>query len=354
LRVLILGLDTFARKNISQIISINEKNIFFDIITNDLKGNSKEVFGNLKEHNRLFISRGNYLQRLALLLSVLGSEKHHHVELYAAGRMTILYVPLLMMLNKKIIVVERGDIGLINEYSLATKIAIKCSLKRATLIWYKEPYMEKLFTGLTQRPLFFLPNAAPKHEDNNRYHYNDKKIDFLWVNRLIPQRRSDWIVDCLKSPELISSKAAFLGFQAEVNTEVTAMQDYVRSMSSNNIECLNFIDPYEYYKMARFFVLPTKIVFGNNSLLEAMSYGVVPIVSASESTELIVEDGINGLIFDHTKKGLKMALIKAKEMSNDSWNTLSINALNTVLEKYSLGVWADLCNQMYSKVAQIG
>lgn len=55
-------------------------------------------------------------------------------------------------------------------------------------------------------------------------------------------------------------------------------------------------NPQKYFHRASIFLLPAEIVFCNHSLLEAMAMEVVPIVSQSEGSELIIEDGKSGYI----------------------------------------------------------
>lgn len=41
-----------------------------------------------------------------------------------------------------------------------------------------------------------------------------------------------------------------------------------------------------------------------------MSYGLIPLISDVQDARLIVDDGINGFIFEHTENGLKNAMQK--------------------------------------------
>src|SRR5690606_37326994 len=56
------------------------------------------------------------------------------------------------------------------------------------------------------------------------------------------------------------------------------------------------------------FVLPADIVFANYSLLEAMSYGVVPVVGDGEGAERIVRSRENGVVVERTHQRLAEAL----------------------------------------------
>ena len=347
--ILILGIDTFEKKNKLQIEEMNKRNFFYHIFTNDLRSNSNKHLKSNSQDNYIILANKNFISRIIQIFFIIKNNNYAHVELYPSGRMAIFYLLFCKLFEKKIIVVERGDIGLIDSYSLIIRMIIKLAYKNAHIIWYKEPYMKELLSEYTNaEKLTFLPNAVHINQD---FIQSNRKTDFAWVNRLIPQRRSDWLIDSLNDSKLINAKTEIYGFQNNAGEATQNMQDYVEEHSQNIKVILHeYTNPKEIYKNTKFFVLPTHIVFGNNSLLESMSYGAVPIVSETKSTHLIVEDGFNGIVFPHTKKGLNEALNKAYNMSDKEWNMLSKNAKKTVSEKYNPDGWGAVCNEMYTKI----
>ena len=50
-----------------------------------------------------------------------------------------------------------------------------------------------------------------------------------------------------------------------------------------------------------------------------MSYGMVPLISNVQSSELIVDDGIDGFINDHSKDGLLKAMKKALNLTQTEY-----------------------------------
>lgn len=347
-RVLILGIDTFARKNVSQIVALNEQGYTFVVATKDLRGTSAENFAQVGSGNQLVRLVGNapsVLMRVANLLR----ESYNHVELYAAGRMALAYLPLLRMFGQRVVVVERGDIGLLSKYDRLTQMAVRLAYRRAGTVWYKEPYMARLLAPLTRGTLHFIPNAAPSASLVS----GARDIDFIWVNRLIPQRRSDWFVDALNDPSLRQCTAAILGFErAPAGSEVAATQSYVQSKLRKGVETVGFVNPIDHYARARFFILPTTIVFGNNALLEAMAHGVVPIVSGTDATALIVEDGVSGIVCEHSARGLLEGMRRASRLSSSEWTVLSIGARSHVEKRHGLRRWTDKMVMMYREVAE--
>lgn len=346
-RVLILGIDTFARKNISQIAVLNDRGYTFVVATRDFRGTSAENFVQVASANRLVRLVGgapSILMRVANLLR----ESYNHVELYAAGRMALAYLPLLKMFRQRVVVVERGDIAVLHKYDVLTRMAVRMAYKQAGTVWFKEPYMAQLLAPLTRGTLHFIPNAAPPASALDGV----RDIDFIWVNRLIPERRSDWLVDALNDQSLTHLTAAILGFErAPTGSEVVAAQSYVQARLRSGVEAFGFVSPFEYYARARFFVLPTSIVFGNNALLEAMAHGVVPIVSATKATAMIVEDGVSGIVCDHSARGLLEGMRRASHLTSAEWTALSNGARTRVQERHGLRQWGDKMVTMYREAA---
>ncbi|MCB0742323.1 MAG: glycosyltransferase [Ignavibacteriae bacterium] len=345
-KILILGIDTFEAKNIPQIEEMNKKGYSYYVFTNDQRSVSENYFGSLHTLNTLIIANKNLLTRAIEFTELLRKNTFHHVELYAAGRMTFFYLTVCWLYKIKIITVERGDIGHIQNHGYLTRLAIKTAYKLSNLIWYKEPYMEELIAVHTSsKKLFFLPNAAPNCKDAQS---SIKEIDFLWVNRFVSQRKSDWLINCLNQNEFKNCHSLFLGIQENASSTILDLQKKVQEMNLNkNTLFEGFLDPLPYYLKSRFFLLPSEIVFGNNSLLEAMSYGVVPIVSETESTKYIVRNMENGLTFEHNEAALHDVLLKALNLDTETWLKLSQNAIQTIKEEYSQNKWRQGCQIMY-------
>ena len=348
-KILILGIDSFEAKNISQIKTMNAKGYIYSVFTNDLRGDSNKNFREIMHDNEIIIAEKSFIKRVLQFAELLEFKLFHHVELYAAGRMTYYYLLICKIYGFKMIVVERGDIGHLHNHKILNRIVIGLAYKVADLVWYKEPYMKKLILDYTNsNKLYFLPNAAP---GVNKLRPFKLEIEFLWVNRFTKERCADWLVKCLNDRCFEATESVILGLQKVAHPYILELQELVIENNFNDKTKIEyFADPIDFYKRARFFVLPAEAVFGNNSLLEAMSMGVVPIVSETESTELIVKDGENGLVFEHTEEGLMKALKRAKAMVDTEWKILSENAKTTIEEQYSQEKWGDTCHEMYKKI----
>ena len=133
----------------------------------------------------------------------------------------------------------------------------------------------------------------PKYEKGKAI----KEFDFLWVNRLIPDRNISWFLYILNTTNFNHVKSAVLGIQLDTNDNyVKKEQEFLILNQPKNLVTKTFEDPSEFYKSSKFFIFPAKKTYANFSLLESMSYGVVPIISDVPGTEKIVQDGKNGIV----------------------------------------------------------
>jgi glycosyltransferase involved in cell wall biosynthesis len=195
--------------------------------------------------------------------------------------------------------------------------------------------MKKILSDIGIKKLFFIHNAI---EEQKNIEIATKNYNFLWVNRLIKERKSKWFIDSIK--ELKIPNNALLGIDLNnFNNDVVLSQDYIIKNKNKYIELYNFIDPQNFYLKSKFFVLPSDIVFVNNSLIEAMSYGVVPIISNVEGAEMIVENNVDGFIFNHTEKDFKEVIEKAFNLDKNKYEIMSKNAKEKIKTKFSHKIW---------------
>ncbi|MEN6348209.1 MAG: glycosyltransferase [Syntrophomonas sp.] len=347
-KAVIFGIDNFSRKNIKQIEYMNQNDIFFDIFTNDSLGDSQL---NIPNGNIIHILKPSMLSRFQQVLCYLLSEKRNlaHVEVYPGGRFSLIYVILSKLIGKKVILVERGDLIAFNTYSRLLQFSAKWSYKLANIVWYREFYMKDILENMKVKKTFFLPNCVKIPSTINTGF--DRRYDFLWVNRLIPQRKSDWFIDALNEQEFRNTCNAILGFfDFTQDNSILERQLYAKNNKPDNLIIQSYINPTDYFLHSKFFVLPSDIVFCNNSLIEAMSYGVVPLVSDVEGARLIVDDGVNGFVFEHSSKGLRTAMTKALCLSQQQYEEMSYNAMGKVKNEYDCEMWGQKLLGLYQNI----
>lgn len=221
--------------------------------------------------------------------------------------------------------------------------------KFSSITWYREFYMKDLLQKITSKKLFFLHNAIDS--TNGCSSPKEKDIDFLWLNRIIKERRSDWFISALKKNELKNTANYLIGLTDK--TFHTSEQLFVKANRPGNLTILEYTkEPFAYYARAKFFVLPADIVFVNNSLLEAMSCGVVPLISDMPGASMIVEDGKSGFIFTHTQQDFEIAMEKALHLTDEQRSQFSKAAKDKIAKDFSPQKYIEGLREMYELVQE--
>lgn len=348
-RILILGIDTFARKNKAQIELAQDKGYVFDIISSDFSGDSKEVFNSLKSSgSRLFCNGRISILTIILFFRCLANNRYHHVELYSAGKLGFIYALILRMFRYRFLVIERGDIGCIADYPILVRFSMLLAYRLASGVIYKEIYMKPLLENLGVKKLHFLPNCAVSISSDHVLPIN-KRVGFLWVNRIIPQRRAAWLLRSFSSDELASSCLNMLGFRslADKRSDSHDIEIELLHLQGKNRHLHLRKEPFDFYEKSCFFCLASELVFGNNALLEAMSYGMVPIVTKTPGVELIVEDGVNGIVTEMNEHDYHQGLVEASKLDARRVQEMSDAVINTIRRKFSPESWADNLDLIY-------
>lgn len=346
--VCIIGIDKFIHKNLYQAWSLYRNGIELHVLMKRSQGfylvhdNSFTVSFLKGKYILPILQVGKYL--------LLNRKRLHHVEVYSGSSLAMFYVLTAKLLNIKVMVVERGDLihFLDKAYNWRTRLSMWISYKLADSIWYKELHMKPFFNEFGASSNFLLPNAVPVPKSIN---IKERGIDFLWVNSLKDWRHPIWFAEnIIKLRQKNPFKVVMIGLLGSNGSQIMCEQEEkVRIILSgiHDIVLKEFDDPMEYYRDARFFILPADIVFCNYALLEAMSHGVVPIVSKVEGAKLIVENNKNGILIGHSQEGLMQGMLEAMQMDEETWQAMSKEARRTVINKYSITAWENRLLQKY-------
>lgn len=350
-RVAVFGLDNFSRKNRAQLSVQNARGYAFDVFTSDTLHDSA---ANLPPGNTITLLAPDLVRRTAQIVRYLRAHAAvlNHVEVYPGGRFAAVYVALARAFGVPTMVVERGDLLYEDRYGAVTRASMRAAYRLADLVWYRELYQERRLRELGARALLFLSNAVGV--PGVRIPPAARTTDFAWVNRLITERRADWLVEVLAEPDLAGARVEMLGFLEgrAADAGMRERQAYVLARRPANLTTGAFGDPSALYRRARFFVLPSEIVFANNALLEAMAHGVVPLVSDVEGARRIVEDGVDGFVFQHSRDGLRDAMRRARALDPASYEAMSAAAIAKVRARFSVEEWGDRLAATYAELAR--
>ena len=85
------------------------------------------------------------------------------------------------------------------------------------------------------------------------------------------------------------------------------------------------------------------------SLLECMSYGVVPVITPVGSIPEVVVDGNNGLFIKVKNTDSIVDAISKINSDRNLLNRLSVNARNTIFSKFSTQQYINQLNRIYQE-----
>lgn len=343
--IALMGWVTIAKKQIYQIAGLVSSGYAVTILTNDRYGDSEESISEASPDVTTIILKNGVFSRIIQILEFLNKAPRSTICIIApVGRFSIVYLILAKFFRKKTICVEWGDIGEIKRLPVIIRFNMMACYKCSDIVWYKEPYMKELLEQYSPKKTFFLHNAVDANHDLN-LNFCDRDISFIWANRLCNRRHPDWYSGAFAICESKFSdiNGVLLGFldNSLCDRITMEMQAKIKSNCSNKLDLINFSDPYPYFKRSRFFVLAADVVFGNNALLEAMSHGIVPIVTASPGVELIIEDGISGIIAEPNDSGLLVGMSRALELTKEQWSLMSANAIKVVDSDFRPDAWVN-------------
>ena len=345
----VVFIDVVAAKNKLQIDIVQQLQMQIYFFVSHYREASDAYFTNINAQVKL---EEGFFKRFTQVFFFLSKNYKtiHHIELFPGGRFSFVYVLLAKFFFIKTICGERGDLLYYNKngYSLMTRISMWFCYKLSDIVWYREIYMLPILKRIRKQGLFFLHNSI---ETNNYIpsSFIPKDINFLWLNRVIPQRKYEWFIEVLKDKKLNGTNNFLVGLLN--NAAFSKDQEYVINNRGDNLQILEYSsNPASFFKRSKFFVLPSEVVFANNALLEAMTYGVVPLVSKQPGSELIVEDNKSGFVFDHSLEGFRAAVYKAMDLTDERYQKMSAAAKEKVANDFSADGYRKGITELYNKL----
>lgn len=258
--------------------------------------------------------------------------------------------------SKKVIVVEDK---IMNSNNILSKLwfrfykdSLNYLIKKNIQLTYKfcNSYVllsERLFnsfrnySGISDfRKLKSIENPITIPVEYNDEICDNKKKQILYVGRMdMENKRVNRIIEAWET--IYSEYPQWELILVGDGPHKPLLEKYVKEKSIDNVTFIGFIkeEPIQFYKNASIFMLTSDLEGFGLVLIEAMSYGVVPIVYGSyESVYDIIDDNVNGfitpvpysktftieklkLLMDNNSKRIEMAhqaILKSKQYSVNS------------------------------------
>lgn len=226
-------------------------------------------------------------------------------------------------------------------------------LRFANIIYAKEHHhistIKKINPKLLKK-VEQIYNCVPVSANKPKPIKNRKK-DFLYANAVIEKRNVISLIQSLSvlKDNNIFFSAAIYGFSS-ISNDVYAPRGMLYSGKAldlhNKLKLNDYVKVYGFVNNIKeimtdykFFVLPAEVILANYALLEAMSLGLVPIIYPGNGYEVIVEDGVNGIVAEDYD--LVKAMKRALALSHDEYTKLSDAAYSKIKKDFSLDLWQE-------------
>ena len=345
----VIFIDTVAGKNKLQVQAINHFGMHGHFFVYHLNNNADSFL--FPKNTREKLSRNPIKQTFQIFKYLKKNSKNiHHLEIYPGSVLSFLYILAGKLYGIKSICVERGDLSYYCDktYNFITRFSMWFCYRFSNMVWYREVFMKSILEKIGAKKLFFLHNAVHITPDDIPSTAT-RKTDFLWLNRIISERRSDWFIQVLQKEAFKKTKNILVGLLKQ--SPYKKEQEYILTNKPANLSIKEFSsNPEEYYIDSRFFVMPAEFIFANNALLEAMSFGVIPLISDQQGSELIVENGVSGFIFPHTFEGLEEAMERVLKMDTTILKEMSTAARQKIISDFSEESYMSRIEEMYKLI----
>ncbi|MCU4494115.1 glycosyltransferase [Acinetobacter guillouiae] len=357
-KLLIVGLPFFPHKYQYQVSSYRSIGVDVRVLLNSDVNCDEEL------KNELFYYAGtNKIRRIYTYLKVLYSFRPNNIDCYDYSIFSILYVLIarLFGVNVRFWLIGWelvGDTQNSNNDSFFSKLIInfkknlsRICLRFANTIYAKEHHHIKTIKSINPKLLNKVEkiyNCVPILDEKPNFDIASQK-DFLYANAVIEKRNVTSLIKALSDLRSmnVSFSAAIYGFNSISNDVYAprgtpysekALELYYELKLEESVQVFGFVNNIkEVMKGYKFFILPAEIILANYALLEAMSFGLVPIIYPGDGYEVMIEDGVNGIVaYDFN---LVKAMERALSLSESEYKKMSDAAYSKIKQDFSLELW---------------
>lgn len=232
------------------------------------------------------------------------------------------------------------------------KAIIKRTLQKASqiiVLGNNEKHFLVNYYKIDEHKINLLPNCVHVPEYKQKKFDNNKCV-FLFLGRIDKDKGLEEILQALSS---LSTENEYIFNYAGEGPD----KDWFLTECKNKLK-----DKFVYHGVvngeikekliasSNVFLLPSYFEGLPYALLEAMSYGVVPIVTPVGAIPEVVTNLVNGLIVaPHSSSEIKNAIELLNGNKND-YHQMSINAYRTIFEKYSIVNYVKTLNEIYKVI----
>jgi glycosyltransferase involved in cell wall biosynthesis len=197
------------------------------------------------------------------------------------------------------------------------------------------------------REIIHIPNGVAINSNIVEFDNFSRKI--IFCSRLVPQKNINIVLNYLLAFEIdiCDFDIVIYGDGSCINelVEISKNFKHLNIYFEQNVE-----SPFLNYKFGDIFINASSYEGLSNSLLEAMSQNIVPIVSNIPGNIEVISDGFNGKVFDIDNFNQFRDMFMLVANDTHYYKFLSSNAKNSCIEKYSFNIVSDKYNRLYKKL----
>ncbi|MEQ8268829.1 MAG: glycosyltransferase [Parvibaculum sp.] len=206
--------------------------------------------------------------------------------------------------------------------------------------------------GIGEERVHRIANGVvmPEIEERNA-HVDTSETRFVYMGRLDREKALDLMIRGFAGlPSTAAARLVLVG-EGPKQRELKALATDLGVAS--RVDFTGRLDDVAPALRAADFYLSTSFSEGmSNSLLEAMSYGVVPIVSRVSGVEDMVTEGGSGFLFEAGDiEGFKAALTRALALDDPGYAGMSRAARAVLAARFSMESVADQHVDLYARIA---
>ncbi|HWQ25446.1 MAG TPA: glycosyltransferase family 4 protein [Chlorobaculum sp.] len=193
-------------------------------------------------------------------------------------------------------------------------------------------------TGIGAEHIEFVANAVDLSDKEAGWRANGKKIQLLFIGRVENSQKGVFLLPEIMRQISLTASDVHLNVVGD-GPDLRQLKQMFKDSGINNVSFFGALlhdEALEVMRSSRIMLMPSYFEGMPIALLEAMSNGLVPVVSnLRNSTDFIVEDGVNGYLADPGDiEGFALKIAACLE-SVDRLNAISGEAMNTVKRKFT-------------------
>jgi glycosyltransferase involved in cell wall biosynthesis len=195
-----------------------------------------------------------------------------------------------------------------------------------------------------------LPNCVDLNDAKifNRSFNSEAVLNMLFIGRITTAKGIEYIYQALS--KLKSKQVPFKFYMAGTGPEEKEYVEKFSALLGDGFEFKCVVSgtvKTDLFKQCDIFLLPSLFEGLPISLLESMSFGLVPVVTGVGSIKHVVTTGQNGVLVDSNP--VEDTVLAIENFNNDKalLQKLSINAVNFIFENYNPDVYLDNLNKIY-------